>query len=123
MNGIFKISLCFTVCAVLAGVAGCEPKEQVNERQERLYSIENEELKKQLAKLQDKCEQDVAAKQQQLDKCQADLNSLAEQLQEDTMKAFEQSGVNILMEQNKQLLEENTRLKAEIEDLKKESRQ
>ncbi len=119
MKGIFKISLCLTVFAVLAGLAGCEPKEQVNERQERLYSVENMELKKQIGKLEDKYEQDLAAKQQQLDKCQADVNSLAEQVQEETMKAFEQSAVNMLMEQIKQLQNENAQLKAEIEDLNK----
>jgi DNA-binding transcriptional MerR regulator len=123
MNGIFKISLCLTVFAVLVGIAGCEPKEQVNERQERLYSVENMELKKQITELKDKCEQDIAAKQQQLDKCQADMNSLAEQLADETFKTFEQSAVDMLMDDNKRLQEENDRLKAEIEDLKKESQQ
>jgi len=121
MNGIFKISLCLTVFAVLAGLTGCEPKEQVNERQERLYSVENTELKKQIAELKDKCEKDLAAKQQQLDKCQSDVNSLAEQIQEDTMKAFEESTVDMLAEQIKQLQDENAKLKAEIEDLNKKS--
>ncbi len=119
MNGIFKISLCLTVFAVLAGLAGCEPKEQVNDRRERLYSVENMELKKQIAGLGDKYEQDLAAKQQQLDKCQADKSSLEERVQEETMKAFEQSAVNMLMEQIKQLQDENAQLKAEIEDLNK----
>jgi DNA-binding transcriptional MerR regulator len=123
MNGIFKISLCLVVFGVLAGLAGCEPKEQVNERQERLYSIENMELKKQIAELQDKCERDLAAKQQQLDKCEADMNSLAEQLAQETFKELEQSIVDTLAKENKQLQDELDQLKAEIKDLKKESQQ
>jgi flagellar motility protein MotE (MotC chaperone) len=119
MNGIFKISLCLTVFAVLAGLSGCEPKEQVNERQERLYSVENTELKKQIAKLKDKYEEDLAVKQQQLDKCQADMNNLSEQLAEETFKTFEQSVVDALAKENKRLQDENNRLKAEIEDLNK----
>jgi hypothetical protein len=123
MSGIFKISLCLTVFAVLAGIAGCEPKEQVNERQERLYSVENTELKKQLAELKDKYEEDSAAKQQQLAECMEDNSRLEKKAQEETIKALEQSAINILMEQNKQLQNENARLKAEIENLKKESEQ
>jgi hypothetical protein len=123
MSGISKISSCLAIFAIFAGLAGCEPKEQVNDRRERLYSVENMELKKQIAALEDKYEQDLAAKQQQLDKCQAEKSDLEERLQEETMRAFEQSAVNMLMEQNKQLQKENAELKAEMEDLKKESEQ
>ena len=119
MNGIFKVLLCLTVFAVLAGIAGCEPKEQVNERQERLYSAENMELKNQIAELKDKCEKDMADKQQQLAECLADNIELEKKAREETAKALEQSAVNMLMEQVKELQKENAQLKAEIDDLNK----
>lgn len=118
-----KISLCLGVFVVLVGLVGCEPKEQVNERQERLYSVENMELKKQIAELENKHEQELADKQQQLDKCRSEKSLLQEQFGKATMESFEQSAVKGLMEQIKQLRNENAQLKAEIDNTKQESQQ
>ena len=68
-----------------------------------------------------KYEQDLIDKQQQLDKCQAEKSRLEERVRQEAMKAFEQSSVNTLMGQLKQLQDENSRLKTEIEELNKKS--
>ncbi len=123
MNGIFKISLFLTVCAVLAGLAGCEPKETVNERQERLYSVENMELKKQLEKLREQSEKDLQAKQKELDKCNADKTIIEKELSEETAKALKESLIDMLAEQVEQLTQENAKFRAEIETLNKKLEQ
>jgi CII-binding regulator of phage lambda lysogenization HflD len=123
MNAFFRIILCLAVCATLAGLAGCEPKEPVNERQERLYSAENMELKKEISVLRSQFEKQMQAKQQELDKCNKDKAALEEQLSQETVKMFEDSLMSSLMEQVNQLNNENTQLKADIEALNKKLEQ
>jgi cell division protein FtsB len=123
MNRIFKIIPYLTVCVILAGLAGCEPEEPVSERQERLYSAENMELKKQIAELQGQFEKDMQAKQKELEQCNRDKSTLQKNIERNTAKLFEESALPALMEQVQQLKRENARLKAEIEDLNKKLEQ
>lgn len=118
MNRAYKITLFAITCFVIIIFAGCEPTETaVNERQERLYSAENAELKKQLSDSQIKYANELAEKQRQLEQCQTEKEQLANQISEETIKAFEESAVNMLMEQVGQLTQENAELKAQIAEL------
>ncbi|MFA5423677.1 MAG: hypothetical protein WC374_07440 [Phycisphaerae bacterium] len=118
MNRAYKITLFAITCSVIIIFAGCEPTETaVNERQERLYSAENAELKKELSDTQIKYANELAEKQRQLEQCQTEKNQLAEQKSEEAVKAFEKSAVGILMEQIGQLTQENAELKAQIDEL------
>ncbi len=119
MNRIFKTIPYLTVCIILAGLAGCEPEEPVSERQERLYSAENMELKKQIVNLQEQVEKDIQAKQKELDQCNKDKNTLQQNIKRNSAKFFEDSALPTLMEQIQQLKKENTQLKAQIEALNK----
>ena len=48
----FKMFIVMVVSAVTILVAGCEPEGKVDARQERLYSSENRELKRQIESLE-----------------------------------------------------------------------
>jgi DNA anti-recombination protein RmuC len=118
MNRAYEITLFAITCSVIIIFASCEPTETaVNERQERLYSAENAELKKELSDTQIKYANELAEKQRQLEQCQTEKTQLAEQKSEETVKAFEESAVSMLMEQIGQLTQENAELKAQIEEL------
>ena len=116
MSRIYTTIMYITICTFAVMLTGCEPQEPVSERQERLYAIENEELNKQIADLEKQFEKDLQARQKELDKCIEERDLLRKQMQEETTKMFEESLMNVLMEQIQGLTEENTLLKAQIED-------
>jgi len=107
------------VCVVLILISGCEPENKIDARQERLYSAENLELKKQIDGLEKKYEKDMAAKEAELNKCVQQNERLSKQISDDALKMFENDVMSSLMEQVQQLSQENTELKAKIEQLEK----
>ena len=119
MNRTTKTILWLTVCMILAVLTGCDEEGATSERQERLYAAENVELKKQIAELEEQFQKDLAAKQEELDRCNEDKTALQQQLQENTAKVFTESVTPSLMEQIQELTSENTQLKARIEGLQK----
>ena len=66
MNKITKAIVLLTVCITLAGLTGCEPKEEVSDRQERLYAAQNMELQKQISELEEQFAIDIQKKQDDL---------------------------------------------------------
>ena len=123
MSRTYTTIMYITICTFAVMLTGCEPQstgrptaEPVSERQERLYAIENEELNKQIADLEKQFEKDLQAKQKELDKCIEEKSVFEKQLQEETTKMFEDSLINILIEELQKATEENTLLKAQIED-------
>ncbi len=120
MNPVTKTILCVTFCLILSVVTGCEEQGITSERQERLYSAENMELKKQITELEKQFQNDIKAKQGELDKCNEDKTVLQQQLQENTAKVFTESVTPGLMEQVQQLNDENSQLKMRIEELEKQ---
>ena len=126
MSRTYTTIMYIIICTFAAMLTGCEPQstgrptaEPVSERQERLYAIENEELNKQIADLEKQFKKDMEARQKELDKCIEERDLLGKQTQEETIKMFEESLMNVLLEQVQELTEENTQLKAQIEDLNK----
>ena len=107
------------LCTILIPITGCEPEGKTTTRQERLYSAENMKLKKQIAQLEKKYEEDVVSKDKELQQCLEDNKVLTEQIQMDTAKAMEDSLTDMLMEQVQQLTDENIKLRAKIEELEK----
>jgi predicted nuclease with TOPRIM domain len=120
MTGTTRTILCLSVCAIVTLLAGCDEGPVASQKQERLYAAENMELKKQIASLQEKSAKELAAKQQELDKCNQDKTTLNERLNENTRKAIEQSLMPTLMERVHQLTDENTHLKSRIKELEKQ---
>jgi outer membrane murein-binding lipoprotein Lpp len=123
MNATNRIILWLSICAIVAVLAGCEEQSVTTERQERLYSAENMELKKQIAELEKQFEKDLAAKQKELDRCNEDKIILGKQAREETAKILQEDMVDMLSGEIQRLEEENARLTAEIEALKKNSQQ
>jgi len=121
MNPVTKTILCVTFCLILSVVTGCEEQGITSERQERLYAVENMELKKQIAEREKQCQKDIKAKQEELDKCNEGKSALQQQLQENTVKVFTESITPSLMQQIQELTGENTQLKARIEELEKQT--
>lgn len=126
MSRTYTTIMFITICTFVVMLTGCEPQsagrltaEPASERQERLYAVENEELKKQIADIEKQFEKDLAIRQGELDKCNENMNVLQKELQEDMAKAFEESMTDILVEQVQTLTEENMQLKAQIEELNK----
>lgn len=112
----FKTIITLTVSFVTILVAGCEPENNVDQRQERLYSAENLELKRQINSLEKKYENDMKAKEAELNKCLEQNAQLSKQLGDDAIKMFEGEIMTSLMEQVQQLTKENNELKASIEE-------
>ena len=112
-----------TVCSILIiSIAGCEPEGPVNSQSERLFAAENMELKKELAELEKKYQKDLAHQKELLGKCEEEKKVLKTQMDENVMKSFEDSLTNVLMEQTQKLHQENTQLKAEIDELRKQTK-
>ncbi|MBN1795326.1 MAG: hypothetical protein JW804_01505 [Sedimentisphaerales bacterium] len=114
---IFVSMAVIVICTLLISTIGCEPESNATPRQERLYSAENMELKKQIAQLEKKYEKDVVAKDKELQQCLEENKVLTEQIQEETAKALEESLTTMLMEQVQQLTDENIKLQAKVEQL------
>jgi hypothetical protein len=107
------------ICILLLSLTGCQPETKVDQRQDRLYSVENMELKKQVNSLEKKYEKDMATKKAELDKCNRQLKQVSKELGNDAMTMFETDLINSLMKQIDNLTKENQKLKARIKELEK----
>lgn len=123
MSRITGTILCLAACTILALLTGCKEEGVTSQKQERLYAAQNMELKNEIARLKEQFEKDLAAKQQELDKCNEDKSVLEQEIEKETAKVFEESLTDMLVEQVEQLTQENAQLKAEIEALNKKPEQ
>ena len=131
-NGILGIVTAVVITGFLAGcqqqqqATGEAPKEAPNERQARLLAVQSADLQKQLAAreadltaLQQKYAQDIQQRDEELAKCKAQI----EALQKDVDKGIAErvSGVTAtLMEENGKLRKEIEQLKAQVDELKRQ---
>jgi predicted nuclease with TOPRIM domain len=116
-GSILRISAFVTVCAAVILVAGCEPEPASSTKQERLFAAENMELKKQIADMEKKHKNELAAKQLLLDKCEEEKEIFKNQVGKETIKELHNEFVNMLSEEVQRLHKENEQLKAQLEEL------
>ncbi len=124
----------FMAVVMVVGIvfsAGCQeeqasPDEQARiaeiaevKKQARLIAVENARLKKDIATQKQQYETKLARQKAELDKCLQDRKALAE-LSKENIDELMNAVIAMTMEENQKLREENTGLKARIDQLGKE---
>jgi GTPase involved in cell partitioning and DNA repair len=113
------------ICALmLAG--GCGPQEPPDVKKCRVIAAENIELKKELAKSNKELEilkadysKEIKAQKKMLQTCLQEKEQLKEKSRQNVRDQVKDV-LDTVLEENKKLREENTRLKAQIEELQKQ---
>ena len=123
MKSIFKIIIVLVVGIIVISNAGCNQPQTHSDRMSRLISAENSQLKKELELRNNQIKR---LTDQHIKEIKRQEKLLAERTKErDTWKLKAQQNIksqvkgvfDTVMEQNAKLLEENKKLKAEIEKL------
>ena len=123
MKSIFKIITVLVVGIIVISNAGCNQPQTHSDRMSRLISAENSQLKKELELRNNQIKR---LTDQHIKEIKRQEKLLAERTKErDTWKLKAQQNIksqvkgvfDTVMEQNAKLLEENKKLKAEIEKL------
>ena len=111
MEKVMNRVIIFLMCGVLLTViTGCEPEGAGNTKKERLYAVENMQLK-----------ENIQEQKSMLEKCEKDKKEL-EKFAAKGMGDFADEEVMVdMLEEIGQLRIENQKLKEEIEQLKKDS--
>jgi len=111
-------------CA-LTLTTGCGPQEPPDVRKARAIAAENIELKKQLAKCNKEIEllkaqysSKIDEQRERLQKCLQEKEQLKEKARQNVRDQVKDV-LDTVLEENKKLREENTRLKAQVEKLQK----
>ena len=113
------------VCVVVMSIAGCGEQETPSVKKSRLIAVENMQLKRELEqynreieKLKELHNREIKKQEELLAKCVREKESWKQKAQQNVRNQVK--GVfDAVMEQNAKLLEENKKLKAEIEKLQK----
>ena len=111
------------VCVVVVSIAGCGQQEPPSVKKSRLIAVENMQLKRELEqrnreieKLIELHNREIQKQEEILAKCVREKESWKQKAQQNVRNQVK--GVfDAVMEQNAKLLEENKKLKAEIEKL------
>ena len=114
-----------TVCVVVMSIAGCGQQEPPSMKKSRLIAVENMQLKRQLEqrgreieKLKQMHNREIKEREELLAKCVREKDRWKQKARQNVKNQVK--GVfDAVMEQNAKLLEENKKLKAEIEKLQK----
>ena len=112
-SGTTPVVLMVAIGFVLMSIAGCQEQDPSNTRMSKLIALENKQLKKQL----EQCNEEIENQKQLLDECEGVKQLLEKQAREN----FENTIAPLLQnfaEKTKELREENTAFKAQIEELK-----
>jgi len=124
----------FMAVVMVVGIvfsAGCQeeqasPDEQARvaeiaevKKQARLIAVENARLKKDIATQKQQYEAKLSRQKAELDKCLQDRKALAE-LSKENIDELMNAVIAMTMEENQKLREENTALKARIDQIGKE---
>jgi hypothetical protein len=112
-------------CALVLTV-GCGPQQPPNVKRARAIAAENIELRKELDRLNKKIEmledqygKELKAQKKILQKCLKEKEDLKEKSRQN-VRVQVKGVLDTVLEENKKLREENTRLKAQIEELQKQ---
>jgi cell division septum initiation protein DivIVA len=108
-------------------IAGCGQKEPPSVRQSRAIAAENIELRKQLKRLEEKIDKlkeqhakELKKKEKLLTQCEQDKEAWKKKAQQN-IRSQVSPVLDAVMDETARLREENTRLKAQIEQLQKET--
>ncbi|MBN2594398.1 MAG: hypothetical protein JXA81_12900 [Sedimentisphaerales bacterium] len=125
MNRLILKALVIIITTSAMLTVGCGQPESLSEKKCRVIAAENKELKKELEKSNKEVEMlkaqyggKIEEQGEQLKKCLREKEELKEKSRQNVRDQVS-SVLNIVMEENKNLREENSRLKAQIEELKK----
>ena len=118
---VFVIAIGFVAMLL----AGCGQKEPPDVKQSRAIAAENIELRKQVERLnqeidrlKERHEKDIKEQQKLLAQCQQDKESWKKKAQQNIRSQIEPV-LDAVMDETAKLREENTKLKAQIEQLQK----
>ena len=119
----------FAVGLVAILTSGCGPQEPPSVKQSRAIAAENIELRKQverldreIERLQEQHEKDIKKQEKLLEKCQQDKEAWKRKAQQNIRSQVEPV-LDAVIDETAKLREENTKLKAHIEQLQKEADQ
>lgn len=126
MNKPFVKASVIIIAIIVMLTAGCGPQEPPDVKKSRAIAAENIELKKQLAKSSKEIEilkaeyiKKTGEQRKQLQKCLQEKEDLKEKSRQNVRNQVK-GVLDAVLEENKKLRAENTRLKAQIEELQKQ---
>ena len=124
MNRPFFKASVITIAIAVMLTAGCGPQEPPSVKKSRTIAAENIELKKQLAKSNKEIEmlkaqyrKKTGEQKEQLQKCLKEKEALKEKSRQNIRKQVK-GVLDTVLEENRKLRDENTRLQAQIEELR-----
>jgi outer membrane murein-binding lipoprotein Lpp len=127
MKGQARKAPVFAVCFIVTLIAGCGQKEPPSVKQSRAIAAENIELRKQLERLNRQIEKlkeqhDKKTNEQKklLARCEQEKEAWKKKAQQNVRNQVEPV-LDAVIDETAKLREENTRLKAQIEQLKEET--
>ena len=125
MKGQARKASALVAVFIVMLVAGCEPQEPPSVRQSRAIAAENIELRKQveqlnrkIERLKEQYEKETKKQEKLLAQCQQDKESWKKKAQQNIRSQVEPV-LDAVMDETAKLREENAKLKAQIEQLRK----
>jgi site-specific recombinase XerC len=125
MKGLTQKALLLAVGVVIMVGAGCQEAEAPSTKKARLIASENMQLKKQLEQRDSEIERlksehgrQIKLREEQTAKCLEQNKALQKQLQQDIQERVDEV-LAAVVEENARLQDEVSKLKAQIEELKK----
>lgn len=129
MNGQTRKAIILFAGSISILTAGCGQQEPLSVKQSRAIAAENIELKKQVERLnqeietlKEQYEKEIKKQEKLLTQCQKDRDNWKKKAQQNIRSQVEPV-LDAVVDETAKLREENTKLKAQIEQLQKEAEQ